>query len=340
MSLYTVTVGQAAAIFPFEESQAVSVYNRGPATVYLSDQSSVSTTTGLKVPPLGSVVWDAGRKMYAICGPIQSQYNVYGSLATLDIQPLESLVLSPQAGMFDFLYGLDPSLISGYRFEVSAYNTLYIAFDMKFDNTLQPTVGTWFSLIVSWYDANGNFIETYSYDSAVDGKGDLYYYIPVRGTYMSINASDNNLGPHFVWTTGVVFGTTRNMPTKNINTHLPWSTSTPIATLVTYQDTIIIPDWQFENIYLPTLGNYITASFRASTAVNTAGGFRICSIRSGRYMFGNDVALPISATGGSVVALVTNVPYSQSPILTLGQGGAPVLAGAGSLDVTLTYRDV
>lgn len=55
-------------IFPSGPGQTVTIFNNGPATVFLGRDTSLTPDTGYPLSVGGSMVWDAKNPLYATCG--------------------------------------------------------------------------------------------------------------------------------------------------------------------------------------------------------------------------------------------------------------------------------
>lgn len=100
---------QLVPIFPFGNAQALTLFNDGPATLYVGSDTSTNIITGFPIGVGSTIVWDAKSPLYAIA-PISQQTTLFtvensgpSSLGTVALMDGSTIQLAP-----DTTVGLNP----------------------------------------------------------------------------------------------------------------------------------------------------------------------------------------------------------------------------------------
>lgn len=168
-----------------ENGTDYSISNDGPSTVYLESNTSLTTLSGIALPPMGVMTWNSSTPLWAVCQDNQtSSLQVNLSAGRLD---------TSRAKFFSQLsstaYTGNPVSYSIPTVECSHCETLLLNIvGVDPGNTSPP----WYWLRVAWYDQNQNQISADSIEvfllqkSSVQGiLGTILIRLPVEGSFFS-----------------------------------------------------------------------------------------------------------------------------------------------------------
>lgn len=312
MSLYQIGTSPAM-LFPDGDLDSQVIYNRGPSSVYLSDQSSVSPLYGVRVQPTGSVVWDAGRPLFAVC---EQGY------AALDVQQGSSHVLAPQVATYRRLYTFTPSAttstpITTSIIECSSYSTILISWYVYQDiPAFSARTGETTQLIIIWYDDEGNVLGQYDQWSGNNGGAlsgsPMEWRIPVQGAMMKIIATIVTTDTPFIPGPLYIAGTSHSHSPGNFPGYHCLAAVGGAGVGSVWDTATIRPDPTDTRIWIPSYGPILTIMARTTGAVTVAGTLSVFDTELGITRgYGDTLSLPVVGAAARYVQTL-HVPVRRA----------------------------
>lgn len=296
----TVTT-QTLQLFPFGVQPAMLLTNDGPGTVFLGDDSSLSTEYGLPLPPLASIVWEEGRGLWAVSS--STAVLKYGRTTnspvgtTDDKQRILLNVAQVAAGQT-------------FAIETGSYQSLHINY------TLPSAAYATNSIIqLAWYSSDGVLLvqDSYTSTSAITINDNLRFTVPVKGANVTI--TPNSTPSSFVVLGSTIANPIRIRPTLSSAVgalDFPARASTASElTIVNWGADYCVFTWNTfaANIALHNLGQTLSLTL-VFDAIPGAGRFSIRDKISGATLD----RFTISTTG-AFNRFASIVPLSSSPEL-------------------------
>lgn len=143
----------------------VTLYNEGPDTVWVDENTSVTPISGFAILPGDSAIWQAGRALYAVARALPrttptsgvGTYRNYSGKSTVKVTPtgqaFTPTTLHTRAIVSHF-DAFQSGEFQGDMLNVSTYDHI----DIKIAQSSKIVPPTSWSLILSWYDENALLI--------------------------------------------------------------------------------------------------------------------------------------------------------------------------------------
>lgn len=265
-SNYAITT-DVANIWPQAKQGTLTIYNNGPATVYIDSGTSVSTQS-LPLPPLSSVEWKTGQALFAKCAKGTATLSMDFSATLLDNSRSAYMQTILNMALFDN---------ATVEFECGSYQTLLCSGSVDGPFVPNPIVK---GFSVFWYDSNGNFLNYERINFwAVSTQPLFNIVIPVKGAraQLVLNTTVNaNTISNFL-----VAGSTREVRTSStISQARVWYATDPALAIASfYRDTLVLDPWDGSAVYLPAVSNHMQVAINFVGTV--AGQIDIVEVSTG-----------------------------------------------------------
>lgn len=171
------TVGtQPQGVFTQGDQSDVTITNDGPFTVYLDENSAISSDQSLPLPPLASVPWKARTPLWALAN---------GASSVVRIARTNAAPATPGDGKQRVIYNDSEAmpLTTTGLIETGSYQSLFLRWS-------KPN-GSAISLVkLSWYSSDGKFLKRERYSPGLVNLSPTYYYratVPVNGAFVTIS---------------------------------------------------------------------------------------------------------------------------------------------------------
>lgn len=331
------TVGnQPQPLFLDGLNESVILTNKGPFTIYLDSNSSISTSS-YPLPATASIVWDAMRPLWVMAGGDSSvlAYTLNGNVsnveraATTDL--LRSVVNTNQTDALG-------------RFECSSYQTVILEFQstLVWTTTAGPDAGVYHEVLVQWYDANGRALnmQRYMCPSLVpnSGIGAAQLTLQARGDFCEITIDASAALTY----SAQVYGTTRYRRNR-----FDWIFSAGSIGSAAYVDLADVAALDLTDgyasattwvtrtaspVFVNQIGHEVTLSLHVTTSVTAAGLLRLRDFLTKASL--EDIVIPV-VTGPQVIKRDMRIPVSRSVELAMVTDPTT----AGNVNISLTWKD-
>lgn len=189
MTTYSIST-DAQALFPDGMNDAMTLFNQGPWTIYLDDNSSIGAQS-IPLKPSTTMVWPAGRALWVkgntppaaidIFDPFFTSLNVVynssyqnstlvatrGEYAISGQYSGKALYPIRKSSYTDSISNVSRNYSTDYPFECDSYNSIVITItDLPFSSTSAYTAGAAPSMhcvLINWFDDYGNTTATDEY---------------------------------------------------------------------------------------------------------------------------------------------------------------------------------
>lgn len=345
MSTFSIGVTPQAVAQGFQRE--VTLYNRGPDTVYVDNNTSVTPVSGYAIRPGDSMVWQADEPLYAVSrylvqdgfsGPFPDTLSGQSRLQISD----SGNILIPEAARNVTLSSWGETTASSIRrsdINVSAYQSLSIAttnHGLDVDG-LERVVHT-----LRWHNEDGAFMGGDTYEGYLSVQNLLT--VPVTGTYVSITTSVvKSTGAQDIIPATAIIGHSNELPV----TWMVDPLSDDNSSLATAADEGARSDYTaFSGLTLPpnSASRFLISSktrrvkfrlvFSGSVAASTSWSF--VSVATD-FTTGADYIYDVvnKTTAGVSFVGTLDIPWQTTPILRIS-GTVPEAVTISSLTVTYT----
>lgn len=334
MSTYTITDTPTQPLLG-NASGSYSLVNLGNATIYLENDTAVSTLNGIPLPPTGQMTWDAGSPLFVVCAS--------GQTSILSVNNSAGRIDASRAKFWQTLYtkkfpgvGNAQSAIV----ECAHTETLQIRLTERSSNATGPDLQ---SLIVTWYDGNQQviFSEQWTAYQLQWGANPALSYcyqtfqVPVIGSYVSVQATSP------VTTTPIIaldiFGTDRILSPKSFSSNPFQDYGIYNTDYFSRTNDQVNEAWTDKTYWIRGFTNYASPLFLACLSDELTITFNAASLTTGGNINLNQVSLPVTyqrivlAAGSSITSVTYHVPVQQGLRLNWGN-----IAG-GSIDLSFVW---
>lgn len=359
MSLYDVAT-QPQAIYEAGLQDAVTILNKGPWTVYLDSDSSVGAQS-YALPPTGTIVWDAGRPLWAVA-PGGEAFTVTGdpnyTPSRLVLTRNAYQGTAPRAATVDRLYKRQGVSVPGGFFsiptiETASYNTLFIQFNSAEAGGPFPSIDKYFDVQINWTDEQGRIIGVDDYISPATSTANLELGVilttPIRGARADLSFYyDETSVPAGTRFSFEVYATSRALRDRQdwmlFPTGGPFNPGAAVnatcfaalAEQINKTGYYACTNWFdviADDIFLNGIGNDIQVTIRVTGDVTTQGRVLIQSFYDPAAIFA-DIVIPVSAFSQTVVTQLY-VPVSTPVIIN----ATPAPVGPDQITVAIVWKD-
>jgi len=293
------TIGsQPQAIFQRGDQTDVTVTNDGPFTVYLDENSAITSDQAMPLPPLSSVKWKAHTPLWAMANDNHS---------TVRVARTDSAPVTPGDGKQRVLYSNDdqmPTAVTG-LIETGSYQSLFVRW--RIVGNTQSTLN------MSWYSTDGKFLRHSRYRPPLVQVATYYHRatIPVYGAFVSFSGpSAQDLDDL------LVIGSTSQLETSMYSDFDGSAVDYPIqlatgVSLIAYSSDFAQFTWDLSNLEsvdLHQLGTRLICAIRFPSAPSETGNIELQQA---------SLAVPI---GPTIPIVVGTLFYYQEWTVPLSQG--------------------
>lgn len=258
---------------------SVTLQNLGSSTIYLSDDSAISSIS-YPLPPTASIVWDSGRPLWAVCR------TTTGS--TLQVDRASSLMDRAKADAYVNLANYVPgarnnntTFSPGDILECASFKTLLVTLSSDSSFTIAAPTNIMI-LACEWFDQNQNsiFTQSLSWPFSSDFGIPSSLTIPVRGAFVRMTLR-NQTGSQKIFSYLNVVGTTLEQGL----TIIPGTYASCSGNSVggTWRDAFV-NTWDGTVFIVPAWSSFITISIRYSSNITSPGRFDIKDAVTGDFL--------------------------------------------------------
>jgi hypothetical protein len=329
MNIANVLTGDNATkinAFYVDDQDTYTLYNDGPCSVYVGDDSSVNYTTGTLLPPLASMEWNQDQDVYAVCGLIAATTLNGITLfkqATLIQQPTTPNIHTPNNIPLHItkpLYTAAAGTLNdnGSRnlpiIEVGSFAT--IAISLEFFSLISLSIGSNMSYSITWYDENGDIVDVDIFYTWIPINGALQYIrTPVRAVFCRIRIT-NSTGTQLNFGLVTVSGSTASFRDA---VSAPFANNVPVGSNTqSWKGTRVFAaldiNWDYNDVYIMPPSNLVRIIWKYTTGVTGAGFFDVSDGVSSGISYGRMNA-PIAA-GGDRLAANFILPTGRPIVIT------------------------
>lgn len=323
-------ISTPVTLFPVGSShEALTLYNRGPATIFIDTASSVSSTTSYPLLAGTSMIWNDDAPLYAVTLQGTAILDIIlNSGGIQSLSKLSTLVFTIKNQSIT-----DGSSYTSPRYDCASYGTL--TFTSSFPLAWNGVgAGEPLAYVLTWYDDDGIAFDTLSWFSWSEGSSSPFARIPVKGSYFTIRVAWIAVTPGqplILNLTCRAFTEVREFANDTIG-------SLSVQTYESSGDDVRFfegfPSGGTTSLYIPSLGNTISLNLTSLSGVTVAGAMSVQGLVTplgSTRRYGREV-IPI-VSGASTVSYVVYAPITQC--LRVAMNPSPTVASG--LQLTVTY---
>lgn len=242
----------------------VSLYNDGPSTIYLDENSAINTNDAFPLPPMASTEWQIDSALWARCNKIVGTDGpIHDGFSSLYVNRAGTLVDASRTSVDKKLITISDygAQLFANPLEVTAYKSLILKLYVADYPGATEAVTTYF---YNWFDEGLNIIERQEVDmwikpTVVTSPTYMTVTIPVRGAFLGIQAVGDEVD---AITKVEVYGTTRILPYRWHHPHvISWSNHVfPYTAFPSGAGEVAISGIDADEIHLPGWGKKLAIS--------------------------------------------------------------------------------
>lgn len=345
MSTFSIGTTPQAVAQGFQRE--VTLYNQGPDTVYVDNNTSVTAISGYVIRPGDSMVWQADQPLYAVCRALVQEGfsgpwpDTLSGQARLQISDSGNILI-PEAARNITLSSWGETVASSIRrndMNVSAYRSLSIA---TTNHGLDVDGLERVSHVVRWHNESGAFLGGDTYEGYLSVQNLLT--IPVTGTYASVTTSVvKSTGAQDIIPATSIIGHSNELPVTwmvdplaDDNSSLTTATDEGGRSDYVYFSGLALPPNSSSRFLISSKTRRVKFRlvFSGSVAASTAWSFVSAATN---FDTGFDEIFDVvnKTTAGVSLVGTLDIPWQTTPILRIS-GTVPEAVTISSLTVTYT----
>lgn len=277
--------------------------NDGPGTIFLGDDSSLSTEYGLPLPPLASIVWEEGRSLWAVSS--STAVLKYGRTTNSPVGTTDD----KQRVIYNAVLAAGSTIP---RLESGSYSSLQVNVNQDSTASIDNM-----QLTITWRSNDGVLLseDIYTSAAAFNATYPLRFTIPVKGAAFdtSITGAAGSLPTNIVIIGSTLDSPVRLRPSFNAGIGFPVRSSGVAPGILNYGPDFAAFTWAVANaandMWLHNLGQTLTLTIVFDT-IPGAGRISIRDKSSGATFARFSVS-----TTGAFNQFVATLPLSSTPEL-------------------------